>query len=102
MALPQPAARFERADFFAWEAEQPMKHDYVAGEVFAQAGARQDHVVVAGNCFASLRQKLRGGLETAHPAPGLSIGFFLGHPVAPDYCAMQSGPRRARTPESEG
>ncbi len=47
MALPQPAARFERADFFAWEAEQPMKHDYVAGEVFAQAGARQDHVVVA-------------------------------------------------------
>ncbi|MBS0512575.1 MAG: Uma2 family endonuclease [Proteobacteria bacterium] len=60
MALPQPAPRFERQDFFAWEAEQPVKHDYVAGEVFAQAGARQDHVVVAGNCFASLRQKLRG------------------------------------------
>lgn len=60
MALPQPAARFERQDFFAWEAEQPVKHDFVAGEVFAQAGARQDHVVVAGNCFAALRQKLRG------------------------------------------
>ena len=60
MALPQPAARFERADFFAWEAEQPMKHDYVAGEVFAQAGARQDHVVVALNIATSLRQKLRG------------------------------------------
>ena len=60
MALPQPAAHFEREDFFAWEAEQPTKHDYVAGEVFAQAGARQDHVVVAGNCFAALRQKLRG------------------------------------------
>ena len=60
MTLPQPAERFERADFFAWEAEQPMKHDYVAGEVFAQAGARQDHVVVALNIAASLRQKLRG------------------------------------------
>ncbi|MFU2486549.1 Uma2 family endonuclease [Thauera sp. WH-1] len=60
MALPQPAPRFERQDFFAWEAEQPVKHDFVAGEVFAQAGARQDHVVVAGNCFAALRQKLRG------------------------------------------
>lgn len=60
MALPQPAARFERADFFAWEAEQPVKHDYVAGEVFAQAGARQDHVVVALNIATSLRQKLRG------------------------------------------
>ena len=60
MALPQPAARFERQDFFAWEAEQSMKHDYVAGEVFAQAGARQDHVVVALNIATSLRQKLRG------------------------------------------
>ena len=60
MALPQPAARFEREDFFAWEAEQPMKHDYVAGEVFAQGGARQDHVVVALNIATSLRQKLRG------------------------------------------
>lgn len=60
MALPQPAPRFERRDFFAWEAEQPVKHDFVAGEVFAQAGARQDHVVVALNIATSLRQKLRG------------------------------------------
>lgn len=60
MALPQPAPHFERRDFFAWEAEQPVKHDFVAGEVFAQAGARQDHVVVALNIATSLRQKLRG------------------------------------------
>ena len=60
MALPQPAGRFERRDYFAWEAEQPIKHEYIAGEVFAQAGARQNHVVVAGNCFAALRQQLRG------------------------------------------
>ena len=60
MALPHPAARVDRQDYFAWEAEQPMKHDYVAGEVFAQAGARQDHVVVALNIATSLRQKLRG------------------------------------------
>lgn len=60
MALPQPAARFTRRDFLAWEPEQPTKHEFVAGEVFAQAGARQAHVVVAGNCFAALRQRLRG------------------------------------------
>lgn len=60
MALPQPAGRFERRDYLAWEAEQPIKHEYIAGEVFAQAGARQNHVVVAGNCFAALRQRLRG------------------------------------------
>ncbi|MBS0542341.1 MAG: Uma2 family endonuclease [Proteobacteria bacterium] len=60
MAPPQPTGRFERRDYFAWEAEQPVKHEYIAGEVFAQAGARQNHVVVAGNCFAALRQQLRG------------------------------------------
>ena len=60
MALPHPAPRFDRQDYFAWEPEQPVKHEYVAGEVFAQAGARQNHVVVAGNCFAALRQCLRG------------------------------------------
>ena len=60
MALPHPAARFDRQDYFVWEHEQPVKHEYVAGEVFAQAGARQNHVVVAGNCFAALRQCLRG------------------------------------------
>ena len=60
MALPHPAPRFDRQDYFAWETEQPVKHEYVAGEVFAQAGARQNHVVVAGNCFAALRQRLRG------------------------------------------
>ena len=49
-----------------------------------------------------LRQKLRGGFKTAHPAPGLSIGFLLGHPVQPVYCAAQSGPRGARTPETRG
>ena len=60
MALPRPAPRVDRQDYLAWEPEQPVKHEYVAGEVFAQAGARQNHVVVAGNCFAALRQRLRG------------------------------------------
>ena len=60
MALPRPAPRFDRQDYFAWEPEQPVKHEYVAGEVFAQAGARQNHVVVALNIAGALRQRLRG------------------------------------------
>ena len=60
MALPHPATRFDRQDYFAWEPEQPVKHEYVAGEVFAQAGARQNHVVVALNIAGALRQRLRG------------------------------------------
>lgn len=60
MALPQLAPRFERTDFLAWEPDQPCKHEYVAGEVFAQAGARQAHVIASLNIAAVLRQRLRG------------------------------------------
>lgn len=48
-------------DFLAWEAQQPYKHEYWKGEVSAMTGARQAHVLVAGNCFAALKAHLRGG-----------------------------------------
>jgi len=47
-------------DYLAWEETQVEKHEFVAGEVFAMVGARQDHVVVCGNIFAGLKQRLRG------------------------------------------
>ncbi|OAI03360.1 Uma2 family endonuclease [Methylomonas methanica] len=51
---------FTAEDFLAWEEAQVEKHEFVAGEVFAMVGARQDHVVVSGNIFAGLKQRLRG------------------------------------------
>lgn len=38
----------------------PVKHEYVAGEVFAMAGASKRHGTLAGNAFIALRQHLRG------------------------------------------
>ncbi len=52
--------RFSAEDYLAWEETQVEKHEFVAGEVFAMVGARQDHVVVSGNIFAGLKQRLRG------------------------------------------
>ena len=46
-----------------------------------------------------LRHKLRGGFETAHPAPGLRIDSVLGHLVASGCGSLQSGPPRRQTPE---
>lgn len=60
MALPLAQARFERADFLAWEAEQEGKNEYLSGEVFAMVGARQAHVVVALAIASRLRDHLRG------------------------------------------
>lgn len=48
-----------RAEFLAWEEGQLAKHEYIGGEVFAMAGARQIHVIVALNIAALLKAHLR-------------------------------------------
>jgi len=58
---PAAESRFNADAFLRWEAQQPEKHEYVAGEVFAMVGARRDHVVVSGNVFAAFKERLRGG-----------------------------------------
>lgn len=47
-------------DYLTGESASPAKHEYVAGEVFAMAGAGEAHVTVAGNLFALLRDHVRG------------------------------------------
>jgi Uma2 family endonuclease len=49
------------SDYLAWELAQELRHEYVAGEVFAMGGARLGHNLVAGNAFAALRAALHGG-----------------------------------------
>lgn len=51
---------FSAEDFLAWEAEQEEKHEFIAGEVFAMAGASDAHVTISGNLFVALRSHLRG------------------------------------------
>jgi Uma2 family endonuclease len=48
-------------DYLAGEALSPIRHEYVAGEVFAMAGATEEHATIAGNLFALLRAQVRGG-----------------------------------------
>ncbi len=60
MTLPKEASGMTRAEFLAWEEEQPSKHEFVAGEVFAMVGARQIHVIATLNVAALLKTHLRG------------------------------------------
>ncbi|MCK9605086.1 MAG: Uma2 family endonuclease [Methylomonas sp.] len=57
---------FTAEDFLTWEENQAEKHEFVAGEVFAMTGARQDHVLVSGNIYAALKQHLRGTPSRAY------------------------------------
>jgi Uma2 family endonuclease len=52
--------RFSAQDYLAWEAEQSEKHEYLAGEVFAMAGASDAHVTISLNLAITLRSHLRG------------------------------------------
>ncbi len=61
MGAPQAKPVFSIEDYLAWEAQQPERHEYLQGEVFAMTGARDAHNTIAGNLFVQLRYSLRGG-----------------------------------------
>ncbi|MCC7278822.1 MAG: Uma2 family endonuclease [Chromatiaceae bacterium] len=48
-------------DYLAGEIHSPIRHEYVAGEVFAMAGATEEHATIALNFAALLRNQVRGG-----------------------------------------
>jgi len=51
---------YSETDYLAAEREADRKHEYVAGEVFAMAGASKAHGTLALNMAIALRQHLRG------------------------------------------
>ena len=52
-------------EYLAAEADSPVKHEYHDGEVYAMAGASEEHNLIAGNIYTLLRSHLRGsGCQT--------------------------------------
>lgn len=49
------------AEYLAFEAQSPSKHEYAAGQVFAMAGASARHNRIALNIGARLHQATRSG-----------------------------------------
>jgi Uma2 family endonuclease len=47
-------------EYFAWEVDQLERHDFYHGEVFAMAGASDEHNTAAGNVFVAMKSHLRG------------------------------------------
>jgi len=55
-----PRTMMDRDQYLRWEAEQPEKHEYLAGEIFAMVGVRREHALVALALGSLLRQRLKG------------------------------------------
>ena len=52
-------SRLTAAEYLAWEREQPVKHEFFHGEVFAMAGGTPRHNALAVSMGAELRAVLR-------------------------------------------
>src|SRR5713101_4970683 len=48
-------------DYLAGELTSPLKHEYLGGVVYAMAGARNAHNLIASNTLGALHARLRGG-----------------------------------------
>jgi Uma2 family endonuclease len=48
------------ADYLAGEDVSKLRHEYIAGETHAMAGASERHNLIAGNIYLSLRNASRG------------------------------------------
>lgn len=59
MGQPQAKPGFSIDDYMDWESGQIERHEYLNGEVICITGARDTHNTIAGNIFATLREKLR-------------------------------------------
>lgn len=60
MGAAQPRTKLSIDEFLAWDATQTEKVELVCGEIFAMAGAEDDHVTVALNIAIALRHHLKG------------------------------------------
>jgi Uma2 family endonuclease len=47
-------------DYLAGELASPVKHEYLGGAVYAMAGARNEHNVIATNLVGGIHARLRG------------------------------------------
>ncbi len=47
-------------DFLTWENEQPDRHEFFCGELFAMVGGRRTHGRVVVNLLSTLHQQLKG------------------------------------------
>jgi Uma2 family endonuclease len=61
----QPQRHYSLDDYFAIEADSPLKHEYYRGEVFAMAGASIAHNHIAANVLILTRTGLRGSTCSA-------------------------------------
>ncbi len=60
MIAAREPSRFTPQEYFEWEAQQELRHEYFDGEVFVMAGGSLPHADIALNIASMLRRYLQG------------------------------------------
>ncbi len=59
MGEASPATKMTPQEYLSWEESQPVRHEYLDGQVFAMAGASPEHNDIVANALGALRDALR-------------------------------------------
>jgi Uma2 family endonuclease len=60
MSLKTAITLLSENEYLAWEVQQEIRHEYIAGYTFAMAGTKRAHNQIAMNLIAAIRPLLRG------------------------------------------
>jgi Uma2 family endonuclease len=60
MALPAPLHRYPYREYVALEEHSPVRHEFVAGEIYAMAGGTPEHAALCLQLGSSLNVQLEG------------------------------------------
>jgi Uma2 family endonuclease len=61
VAVPSHSPQLTPTEYFAWEEQQPCRHEYINGEVYAMSGGTQNHSRIALKVAALLDNHLSDG-----------------------------------------
>lgn len=67
-ALPQKHRRIAEAEYLALDRKSPIKHELMAGEIYAMSGASEAHNLITGSTYAMLYNQLRGRSCRVYPS----------------------------------
>jgi Uma2 family endonuclease len=87
MGRPLPLRRTTAAEYLSWEREQPEKHVFWDGEIFAMAGASLAHNRIVANLLRELGLALRDGPCAPYPSD-LKVRIAAERYVYPDVSVL--------------
>ena len=88
-ALPR---KMTPAEYLAFERRSEEKHEYADGEIFAMAGAKRRHNLIAVNVGGELRQALRDRPCEVYPSDMRVLIASVSRYVYPDVSVVCDGP----------